>query len=124
MKLPAVVERYIAAYNAMDVEAMLACLTSDVHFQNISAGETNAETHGKAQFEELARLGAAAFSSRRQTVVRCINVAGRTMAEVDFEAVVAADLPNGWKAGQKLAFSGVSYFEIRDGAIARIVDES
>ncbi len=124
MKLPAVVERYIAAYNARDVDAMLACLTPDVHFQNISGGETNAETHGKAQFAELARLGASAFSSRRQTVVHCINVVERTMAEVDFEAVVAADLPNGWKAGQKLAFTGASYFEMRDGAIARIVDES
>jgi ketosteroid isomerase-like protein len=124
MKLPTVVERYIEAYNAMDVDAMLACLTSDVHFRNISAGETNAETNGKSEFAELARMGATAFSSRRQTVTHCINVAERTMAEVEFEAVVAADLPNGWKTGQKLSFAGASYFEIRDGEIARIIDES
>ena len=124
MKLPPVVEKYIEAYNAIDVEAMLRCLSSDVHFQNILAGEMNAETRGKSEFADLARMGAAAFSSRRQTVIHCINIAGRTMAEIEYEAVVATDLPNGWTAGQKLSFAGASYFEIADGKIARIIDES
>jgi len=38
--------------------------------------------------------------------------------------VVAIDLPNGWKAGQSLSFTGASAFRIRDGKIASIVDES
>ena len=36
----------------------------------------------------------------------------RTMVEIDYTATVAADLPNGWKAGQQLAFTGASYFKI------------
>lgn len=123
-KLPKEIEAYIDAYNAIDVDGMLACLAEDVHFQNISAGEVNAETHGRSAFEELARMGAAAFSSRRQTVTHAITVADRTMATIDYRATVAADLPNGWKAGQSVAFSGASYFELKDGRIARIVDES
>ena len=46
------------------------------------------------------------------------------MVEIDYAATVAADLPNGWKAGQELAFRGASYFELSDGLISRIIDES
>lgn len=122
--LPRPIESYIAAYNAIDVDAMLACLTGDVHFQNIAEGTVNAETRGKEEFAALARVGASAFASRRQTVTHAITVAGRTMVEIDYTATVAADLPNGWKAGQELAFRGASYFELSDGLISRIIDES
>lgn len=122
--LPKPIQRYIAAYNAIDVDAMLACLADDLHFQNIAEGVVNAETHGKAEFASLARTGAAAFAARRQTVTHTITVAGRTMVELDYTATVAADLPNGWKAGQALAFRGASYFELSGGLISRIIDES
>ncbi|TYR32350.1 nuclear transport factor 2 family protein [Mesorhizobium microcysteis] len=124
MKVPDVIAAYIEAYNAIDVDAMLACLADDVHFQNISAGNVDTETRGKAEFEKLARMGAGAFSARRQSVTQTITVAERTMIRIDYQATVAADLPNGWKAGQSLAFSGASYFEVRDGLIVRIIDES
>ena len=122
--LPRPIESYIAAYNAFDVDAMLACLTGDVHFQNIAEGTVNAETRSKEEFAALARAGAAAFTSRRQTVTHAITVAGRAMVEIDYTATVAADLPNGWKAGQELAFRGASYFELSGGLISRIIDES
>ena len=122
--LPKPIERYIAAYNAIDVDAMLACLADDVHFQNIAGGVVNAETSGKAEFAALAQAGAAAFTTRRQTVTHAITVAGRTMVDIGYTATVAADLPNGWKAGQELAFRGASYFEVSDGLIVRIIDES
>lgn len=46
------------------------------------------------------------------------------MVEIDYTAVVATDLPNGWTAGQKLAFSGASAFQVKNGKIVSIVDES
>lgn len=122
--LPKPIESYIAAYNAIDVDAMLVCLADDVHFQNVAEGAVNAETRGKSEFATLARAGAAAFAARRQTVTHAITVAGRTIVEIDYTATVAADLPNGWKAGQELAFRGASYFELSDGLISRIIDES
>lgn len=122
--LPKPIESYIAAYNAIDVDALLACLTDDVHFQNIAEGAVNAETRDREEFAALAHAGAAAFAARRQTVTQSITVAGRTMVEIDYAATVAADLPNGWKAGQELAFRGASYFELSDGLISRIIDES
>jgi len=46
------------------------------------------------------------------------------LLDVDYEAVVAEDLPNGWEAGQNVAFAGTSYFEISGGKISVLVDSS
>ena len=124
IKLPKPVEIYIEAYNDKDVDAMLACLADDIVFQNIADGAVTAEATSKRAFEEMARIGAAAFRSRRQAVTASITVADTTLLEIDYEAVVATDLPNGWKAGQELSFAGASLFELRDDKIVRIVDQS
>lgn len=124
MQLPPIIENYIEAYNAMDLDGMLRCLTDDVRFQNILSGQVSVATAGKEQFAELARLGAPAFHARRQEVVRCIVVGSHAMAEIAYTATVAKDLPNGWKAGQQLAFTGASYFKLVDGRIAEIIDQS
>ncbi len=124
MNLPAPIEAYVLAYNAMDVDAMLAPLADYVVFQNIADGAVTAEARGKKAFEEMARLGATAFSSRRQTPTAVITVADRTAVVIDYEAAVAIDLPNGWKAGEALKFQGKSFFRIIDGKIAEIIDES
>ncbi len=122
--LPDVIEAYIAAYNRKDMDGMLACLADTIRFRNISGGEVNAEARDKAGFAEMAAFGASAFKTRNQTVTHAITVADTTLIEIDYTATVATDLPNGWKAGQELAFSGASAFRIEDGKIVSIVDES
>jgi hypothetical protein len=123
-EVSAIVSIYISAYNAMNVDGMLACLDQDVRFTNLSGGAVTAETRGIAAFAELARAGSAALRHRRQTITGSISVGERTMVEVHVEATVAANLPNGWKAGQELAFDGTSYFEHPRGKIVTIVDGS
>ncbi|WP_170346214.1 nuclear transport factor 2 family protein [Ruegeria atlantica] len=122
--LPGIIQTYIDAYNRMDVAAMLACLSDDVTFSNISGGEVTAETSGKQAFAELASFGIQAFASRHQKVVNVISVVDTTLIEVDYSAVVAVDLPNGWKAGQNLQFRGGSAFRIAGGLVVSIVDQS
>lgn len=122
--LPAPIRAYIDAYNRKDVAGMLACLSDDVVFRNLSGGEVTAETAGKAAFADLAAFGATAFSERCQTVVHAITVADRTLVEIAYAATVAQDLPNGWKAGQALDFAGTSAFRVENGLIAEIVDQS
>lgn len=124
MKLPDVIARYISAYNSFDVPGMVACLTREVVFRNVSSGEVNAETNGRTAFADLANAGRLAFSERHQAVTNAITVLETTLVEIDYTATVAADLPNGWRAGQQIAFSGASAFELRDGLIDRIVDVS
>jgi len=44
------IERYIAAYNAFDVDGMLAVMSDDLVFRNVSNGETTMEIEGKCVF--------------------------------------------------------------------------
>jgi len=124
MALPAVIAAYIAAYNALDVDRMLDCLAGEIVFRNLSASQVTAEAIGKPSFAKMAHAGAAAFTTRRQVVRHAITVADTTLAEIDYTATVATDLPNGWKAGQSLAFAGASLFRIRSRQIAEIIDQS
>lgn len=123
-KLPNVIAAYIEAYNRKDVDAMLACLADDVAFQNFTEGKLTAEAKDKKAFGKMAQFGAQAFSVRKQTVTNTITVSDTTLAEIDYEATVAADLPNGWKSGQELSLRGASLFQVRDGKIVTIVDEA
>ncbi|MGD1887600.1 MAG: nuclear transport factor 2 family protein [Cohaesibacteraceae bacterium] len=123
-ELPHAVEAYIAAYNAMDVDGMVAMLTDDVVFKNYSGSDLTAEANGKAAFEELARIGVGVFRERKQTVVKAVTKEDTTVATIRYKAVVAVDLPNGWKAGEVLDFQGSSEFQLRDGKIAHITDQS
>ncbi|MEM1363242.1 MAG: nuclear transport factor 2 family protein [Pseudomonadota bacterium] len=122
--LPKPIVAYLKAYNAKDVPAMVDCLSDDALFRNISEGAVTAETHGKQAFEALAEQGAAAFSERRQDVTNAITVADTTLMEVDFTATVAMDLPNGWKAGQTLRFSGRSAVILKNDKIISLIDEA
>jgi ketosteroid isomerase-like protein len=122
--LPEVIVSYISAYNSKDVDAMLSCLSEDIRFQNYSNGKLTAETSDKRSFEEMAKLGALAFSVRKQTLTNAITVTDMTAVEIDYAAVVALDLPNGWKAGQEIALKGASLFRVCDGKISSIVDQS
>ena len=122
--LPDVIVAYIDAYNRKDVEGMLSCLADNVFFQNISDGEVTAEVSDMQSFADLAKFGASALETRHQEVTNAITVADTTLVQIDYSAVVANDLPNGWKAGQKLAFSGSSAFRVEGGKIISIVDES
>ncbi|MFZ1471076.1 MAG: nuclear transport factor 2 family protein [Paracoccaceae bacterium] len=122
--VPVVIVRYIEAYNAMNVNAMLDCLTDDVHFVNKSRGQVTNETHGIAAFRSLAEQGVQVFSERRQTIADCIAIDDRAALRIAYRATVAIDLPNGWKAGQTVEMAGTSFVEIADGKIRSLIDAS
>ncbi len=120
----ALVERYVDAYNAFDVPGMLATVRDDVTFENLAAGEATAAAHGVRELRALAERAVTLFASRRQTI-RAFGADGdRVTIDVDFEGVLAADLGPGLRRGDVLRVAGRSTFDVRDGLIARIVDES
>ena len=123
-KLPDVIRRYIDAYNNANVRVMLDCLTDDVVFQNISKGKVSLNIKSKRKFESFAKMGVEAFTSRQQTVVEAVTRGNTIIAKIDYEAIVANNLPNGWRAGQVVKFPGVSTFVIEGEKLAKIVDES
>ena len=118
------IDRYVAAYNAFDVEGMLAVLDPEVEFRNLSGGMETATAHGREEFRELARRGVKLFRSRRQSVREYYADGDRAWITVDYEGVLAMDLGPGLAAGDTLRLTGRSAFTFRDGAIVELVDES
>lgn len=119
-----VIRQYIAAYNAMDVPAMLALLHEVIVFENVSNSTGVTVTSGKTQFERLADQSLGLFHRRTQTI-RSLTLGDRTAAvEIEFTGILAVDLPNGLKAGEVMTLRGVTVFAFSDGKIARISDYS
>lgn len=119
-----IIENYVEAYNAVDVEKMVELLHKDIVFRNISNGETTTETNGIQAFKTLAEQSSTMFSSRRQTITDYRVENGTIEVEIDYEGVLAVDFPNGLKSGDKLQLKGKSTFEIKEGKISLIEDYS
>ena len=122
--VPTIVARYLDAYNGMNVQAMLDCLSGDVRFINRSNGETTNETHGIEAFRALAEQGVQLFAEREQTILDCIAIDDRAAVRIGYRAKVKTDLPNGWKAGQEVEMTGTSFFMISEGKISEVIDAS
>jgi ketosteroid isomerase-like protein len=124
----ALIERYVAAYNAFDIDGMVASLHEEVAFRNVSDGVVTHETRGVAAFRAQAAEGARIFSAREQRITGMSPIADDgepgMAVEIDYQAVLASDLPNGMKAGDTIELSGRSEFRFRDGRIVSIVDHS
>ncbi|MEO0465534.1 MAG: nuclear transport factor 2 family protein [Pseudomonadota bacterium] len=119
-----IITRYVACYNARDIDGMLACVTEDVVFENISNTGQSLRLEGKPAMRQVAELSGNAFSYRRQRVVSLVLAGDKAAAEVEFEGKAAVDLPNGVAAGETVKIRGASFFEFRAGLLSRIADYS
>jgi len=118
------IEHYIEAYNAFDVAGMVQLLHQDIVFRNFANGELNTETRGVEEFKMLAEQSSQIFSSRRQSIASYSAADNQIEVQIDYEGILAVDLPNGLKAGDKLQLEGKSVFEITDGKLSMIEDYS
>ena len=114
----------IKSYNAKDVSAMLTFFDEACVFENISGGKVTARTEGKAELEAFARRSVEVFASREQKVVSLTEGQGRIAAEIDFHAVLQADLSAELKVGSRLDLRGISVCEFSGGKIIRLSDYS
>ncbi|MFB9328869.1 nuclear transport factor 2 family protein [Paenibacillus aurantiacus] len=119
-----IIERYLEAYNAFDIEGMLDLLHEGIVFRNVVSGEANMETQGIRDFRKLAEQSAALFASRCQQALHYRDTPDGIEVEIDYAAVLAADLPNGLRAGEQRKLKGKSVFGISEGKIVRIEDYS
>tara|TARA_R110000787_G_scaffold4726_33_gene18066 strand:+ start:608 stop:994 length:387 start_codon:yes stop_codon:yes gene_type:complete len=122
--LDEVIARYIASYNARDIDGMIGCVTDDVVFENISNTGQSMRLDGKDMMRQVADLSGNAFSYRRQRLVNVVTGAGKAAAEIEFEGKAAVDLPNGIRAGETVKIRGASFFEFRGNLLCRIADYS
>lgn len=120
----ALIIEYIAAYNAFDLERMLAVLSPGVSFENYAGGELTAQAQGIAAFRALAEQASDVFAERQQSVTRWESVDSGVNVDIAYRGKLARDIPGGPPAGTVLELAGVSEFGFADGKISRIVDRS
>ena len=118
------IDRYISAYNAFDVEGMLALLSPDIRFENYSGGQLTATVNGIEEFRQLAESSKSLFSEREQRVTAIRAGANSTIVDLAYRGVFAVDIPNGPPAGTVLDIQGQSEFSFTGGLISKIVDRS
>ena len=115
---------YIRAYNAFDVEGMMATVHEKIRFENIAAGQVNLIILGKEEFRKQAEKAVEIFREREQKITRLKVEGDRAEADIRYTGMLAADLPNGLKAGDRISLEGKSLFWFRDGRIIELKDVS
>lgn len=120
----ALIDRYLAAYNAFDIDGMLATLAPAVRFENHAGGQLTAETDGIEAFRQLAEQSKALFTEREQRITNLARQGSTLVADIAWRGRLAVDLPDGPAAGTLLEMSGRSEFDVGADGITRIVDRS
>ena len=123
-KTKEMIENYVEAYNSFDVSGMVKLLHQNILFRNYVNGEVNVETYGIQAFKELAEKSIKTFSSRRQNIMEYRVREDKIEVFINYEGILAVDLPNGLKTGNKLRLKGKSVFQFEEGKISRIEDYS
>ncbi|OBS14883.1 hypothetical protein ATE49_19825 [Elizabethkingia miricola] len=119
-----IIRSYINAYNQFDIPGMVANLHDNIVFKNILDGETNLLLQGKKEFRQQAELTKIYFKERQQNITSVKHSEDHTEIEIDYYAVLAADMPNGLKKGNELRLSGKSIFKFSDDRIIELTDIS
>jgi len=119
-----IISNYVKAYNNFDVEDMLKNLAPSVKFQNISNGDVDMELDGIAAFRSQTEQATELFERREQIIRSFKHTGNKTEIAIDYNAILAADLPNGLKKGDELNLKGHSIFTFDGDKIVGIIDIS
>jgi steroid delta-isomerase-like uncharacterized protein len=114
----ALIERYYAAFNAGDSEAMLACLAEDVvHDVNQGARRT-----GKAAFRAFSAHMERCYAEQLESIAVMATADGaRAAAEFDvLGTYIETDEGLPPASGQTYRLPAGAFFEVRDGLIVRV----
>ncbi len=119
-----IIKGYVQSYNDFDVDNMIKHLHKDVIFENYSDGQLSHRTEGIEVFKKQALSAKEYFISREQKIQVWQFKDKQVKINIDYQAILATDLPNGMKKGDTLNLKGTSIFDFQDGEISKIVDES
>jgi steroid delta-isomerase-like uncharacterized protein len=114
-----VIETYFKAFNAGDIEGMLACLTDDVA-HHVNEGGIR---RGKSEFALFCADMSRCYREQLQNIVIMNSVDG-VRAAAEFTVLgtyleADAGLPDAH--GQRYILPAGSFFSLRDGKISRVV---
>jgi steroid delta-isomerase-like uncharacterized protein len=107
------VQDFAKAFNARDVDGLLACFTDRASYTDNFFGEHHGSDGLRAMFERMFREGRE-YAWRMDTIV---ETPASAAAEWTFSYVVTEAVAR--SAGRKVRFRGMSVFELEGGRIAR-----
>lgn len=116
------IDRYLQAYNAFDIEGMLAVLAPTVTFENYSGGQLTASASGVDEFRRLAEHSKTMFAEREQRVTGLDHAEECVVADIAYRGRLCMDIPNGPAAGSVLELNGQTEFTFDGDRISKIVD--
>lgn len=119
-----IIENYVKSYNRFDVNGMCENLGDNIIFENISNGNTDMRIDGIENFKEQAKISKEYFTNRNQTIKKWNFNNEIVTIEIDYEATVAMDLPNGLKKGDALKLKGVTEFIFKNNKIFSLKDKN
>jgi hypothetical protein len=119
-----IIENYIDAYNCFDTDKMITDFDKNIIFENVQNGETNMSLKGLNEFMQQAEQAKTYFSKRTQTIKSFTHSDNITEIQIDYNAIVGMDFPNGLKKGQEINLTGKSIFEFDSGKIIKLTDIS
>ena len=119
-----IIDSYIQSYNSFDIDGMIAHAHQDMLFQNVSDGKVTMTIRGLTDFRSAAEKVRGLFKSRCQKIEKYEFGVDTARVEIDYEGVLAADIPDGPKAGETIRLKGISEFEFKDGLVIKFIDYS
>jgi hypothetical protein len=119
-----IIQKYVEGYNQFDIKKMVADFTDNIIFENVKDGQINLSIKGLQAFRQQAEIAKSYFSIRQQKIKSFKHLDDKTEIEIDYNAVLAMDFPNGLKSGQELNLTGKSLFEFADNKITKLTDIS
>ena len=119
-----IINGYIKAYNAMDVDGMLSFLHPDITFHNVTEGQYGLSVNGREEFGTLATQALSLFKSRQQSITQTVFDGETASAKIDYIGTLTADLPPFGTAGETINFRGRSEFVFKDDFIHILTDYS
>ena len=123
-KQRAIIDEFIAAYSAFDIEAMLGLVHPEIILKDMIGNVANAEATGVEEFRAMVEQSKLMFSSRKQLVSNFKSRGDTATVDIEFTGVLAKDLLSGMKVGDTLQLTGRSEYQFREDKIYRIVDSS
>lgn len=120
-----IIENYINAYNQFDIDRMVTGFDESIVFENVQDGVTNMSLKGLTEFIQQAKQAKTYFSKRTQTIKSFTHSDCKTEIQIEYNAILGMDFPNGLKKGDKLELKGKSIFEFtEDNRIKKLIDIS
>ncbi len=119
-----IIKNYVDGYNQFDIDKMVADFDDNIVFENIQNGETNMSLKGLTAFRQQAEQAKTYFTERTQTIKSFVHNDDTTEIEIDYNAILDIDFPNGLKKGQELNLVGKSIFEFSGDKIIKLKDVS